>query len=112
MSKIMIETLAVENKTLVESEYQTTFKVNEKDIVLADTNEVDFAGYVKIINNYGVVRTKTLDIVFLTYAIISKYNLQTGDYIYGFCKQSTDKKNISTSVLKVNNIFVNNLKIS
>ena len=87
---------------------ESVLTFNESDIVLADTNEVDFAGYVKIINNYGVVRTKTLDIVFLTYAIISKYNLQTGDYIYGFYKQSTDKKNISTSVLKINNLSVNN----
>ncbi|MBE5745797.1 MAG: isoleucine--tRNA ligase [Clostridiales bacterium] len=34
MSKIMLETLAVENKTLDNAEYKTTFKVNEKDIVL------------------------------------------------------------------------------
>lgn len=86
------------------------FVFNANNIEYRTTQEIDFSGYVKVYDNYGVVRTKNLDIVFVTYATISKYELVSGDYVVGFAKETKDNRMIATSIMKINNVTVQNYK--
>lgn len=86
------------------------FVFNASDVEYLNTNEKDFVGYIKVYENYGVIRTKELELIYVTYAIISKYELIDGDYIMGFAKESKDSRYIVTSVLKINNVTVQNYK--
>ena len=81
------------------------FVFNASDVEYLNTNEKDFVGYIKVYENYGVIRTKELELIYVTYAIISKYELIDGDYIMGFAKESKDSRYIVTSVLKINNVI-------
>ena len=80
---------------------------NAGDVEYSNTAEKDFVGYVKLYDNYGVVRTKNLESILVTYATISKYELVNGDYIMGFAKEAKD---IVSSILKINNVTVQNYK--
>lgn len=98
----------VKDDFIIDNNVSENLCFNANSAVLANTTETDFVGYVKLLDNYGIVKTKTFDVVYLTYAIISRYDLRSGDYVFGFSKESTDKRNIATDILKINNVTVNN----
>lgn len=93
---------------LVASATPASVSFNANDVVYANSDENDFVGYLKTYNNFGVVRTKSLDVIFLTRGLISKYSLQNGDYLMGFAKETIDGKKVATDVLKINNVTVKN----
>lgn len=104
----LTEILLPSNALKVDSD--RTFTFNSNDVSYTNTSEIDFVGYIKLYNNYGIVRTKNLEMIFVTYATISKYNLVSGDYIMGFARESKDSRYIATDILKINNVTIKNYK--
>lgn len=92
--------------SLKESEDVLVF--NSNDVVYSDTKEIDFVGYVKVFDNYGIIYTKSLDIVYITLNTINNYDIKTGDYLMGFAREIADGRVVATDVLKINNVTTKN----
>lgn len=66
--------------------------------------EISFKGYLKVLEGYGIIRSLTLELAYITLNYINEYSLVSGDYIEGTCKFIEDNRRIVNNITMINDL--------